>query len=154
MRAIVSRSPGRALIDPFYHPMSHMDEFDALAREMWKSWEPLTFHPSFMSSLDIYEENDELVVKADLPGLKNEDINISLEEGVLTVKAEREDEEVSEDATHYLRERRFGKYSRSMKLPFQVDGENISATMERGVLHIRLPKAEEAKPKHIEVSVQ
>ena len=73
---------------------------------------------------------------------------------MLTIKAEKKQEEVVEETTYYARERSFGQYSRSISLPFHVDADKTSATFKNGLLEIRLPKAEESKSKHIEVKVQ
>ena len=153
MNAIIRRSPTRALtmVRPFYRPLSLMNEIEMLAREIWDSWQPVVTPTSFIPRLDIYEEKDELVVKAELPGVRKQDLDISLEGDILTLKAEKKSEEVAEDATHYIRERHSGQYSRSVSLPFYVDADKVSATFKNGLLAIRLPKAEEAKSRHIEV---
>jgi HSP20 family protein len=142
------------LVKPFYHPMSILDEVEALAKEIFDSRPLLTLGNGFPLSLDIYREKDELVVKAELPGIKKKDLDISLEDDSLTIKAERKEEKVDEDNTHYSRERRFGRYSRSVTLPFHIDAEKTLATFKNGLLEIRLPKAEDAKSKHIEVKVK
>ena len=82
------------------------------------------------------------------------ELGISLEKDCLTVKAEKKQEEVPEGANFYSCERCFGDYSRSIPLPFRVDAERVSASFENGLLEIRLPKAEEARAKHIEVKVK
>lgn len=151
MTAIIRRSPNRTLT--IYRPMSLLDDVERLARGIWESW-PVTFRTSFMPRLDMYEEKDELVVKTELPGIKKSDLDISLEDDVLTIKAEKKQEEVAEEATYYACERSFGEYSRTVSLPFHVDADRVSATLKNGLLKIRLPKAEEAKSKHIEVNVR
>lgn len=147
MTAIIRRSPIGALtvVEPFYRPMRLFEEVERIARN---------FRPSLAPSVDIVEDKDELVVKAELPGIKKEDLDISVEGDELTIKAEKKQEEVAESATYYRCERCFGEYYRSISLPFRVDTEKVSATLENGVLMIRLPKAEEAKSKHIEVKIQ
>lgn len=156
MTAIIRRSPNRALalVRPFYRPTRLMEELDTMAREMWEAWRPVHFNGSFPYSLDVYREKDELVVKAELPGIKKKDMEITVEDDVLNIKAEKKQEEVAEDATYYNRERHFGQYFRSMSLPFHVDTDKISATFRNGLLEIRLPKAEETKGKHIEVNIR
>ena len=156
MTAIIRRRPGRALtaLAPFYHPISLIDEIEELAREAWDSWHPFVLHNSFVPYLDMYEEKDELVVKTELTGVKKEDLDISLDGDVLTIKAEKKHEEAGEDAKKYASERWFGQYSRSLSLPFHVDADKASATFENGLLEIRFPKAEEAKTNHIEVKAQ
>ena len=104
--------------------------------------------------MDMYESKDELVLRAELPGFRKEDIDISLETEMLTVKAVKKEEEMPEGARPYLDERYFGEYTRTLTLPFPVETEKILANFENGVLEVRLPKAEEAKPKHIEVKVK
>jgi HSP20 family protein len=99
---------------------------------------------------DIYEEKDELVMKTELPGIDKKDVDVSLEGDRLTIKAEKK-EEVKEDATHHTRERYYGQYYRSVTLPYPVKEGEISATFDKGVLELRLPRAEEVKPKKIEI---
>jgi HSP20 family protein len=99
---------------------------------------------------DIYEENDQLVMKTELPGINKEDINITLQGDRLTIKAEKK-EAVVEDVACYARERQYGQYLRSVTLPFPVKEDEISATFENGVLELRLSKAEESKAKKIEI---
>jgi len=156
LTAMIRRRPGRALtaLAPFYHPLSLIDEIEGLAREAWDSWRPFVLRNSFIPYLDMYEEKDELVVKTELTGVKKEDLDISLEGDVLTIKAEKKPEEAAEDARKYTSERWFGQYSRSLSLPFHVDADKASATFENGLLEIRFPKAEEAKARHIEVKAQ
>ena len=152
----VRRSPSRALtlVEPVYSPFSLLDEIERLASDTWESWTPVVYTDHMHPRLDMYEEKDELVMRSELPGIKKEDINISVENGCLSIEAEKKQEEVSEKSTYYSCERCFGKYFRSVSLPFPVDTDKISATFENGLLEIRLPKAEEAKAKHIEIKVK
>ena len=156
MNIVLRRNPNRALtaLSPFYHPMTLIDEIEGLAQEMWDSWQPVFSGNSFMPHTEMYEEKDQLVVKTELPGIQKEELDVSLEGDVLTIKAKKKQEEVTEDATYYTRERHYGEYYRSVSLPFHVDGDKTSATFENGLLELRLPKAEEAKTKHIEVKAQ
>jgi HSP20 family protein len=112
------------------------------------------FDTGLTPKLDMYEENNELVVKAELPGIRKKDLNISLEGDVLTIKAEKKEEKEVKEATHYTKERRFGQYTRYMTLPTHVDAEKISATLKKGLLEIRLPKAEGPESKQIEVKTK
>ncbi len=151
----VRRNPSRTLtvVEPLYRPMSFLDEIERLASDVWESSTPVVYdhmHPR----LDMFEEKDDLVVRAELPGIKKEDIDVSLEGDCLNIKAEKKQEELSEESSYYTSERCFGDYSRSISLPFPVNGDKISATFENGLLEIRLPKAEEAKAKHIEIKVK
>jgi HSP20 family protein len=155
MNAIVRRSPTGTLtvFDPFYHPFDILEEVEAMARRMFDGREPF-FSPESLYSLDVYREKDDLVVKAELPGVEKKDLDISLEDDRLTIKAEKKQEEVKEDADHYISERHFGQYSRTIKLPFPVNEKQITATLKNGLLEVKLPKAEEAKTKQIEIKVE
>jgi len=156
MNIILRRSPTRTLaaLAPFYRQISLLDEIEELARGFWGSWQPFIAGASLTPHIEMYEEKDELVIKTELPGINKEDLDITLDGDVLTIKAEKKQEEVAEEATYHARERYYGQYLRSTSLPFYVDGDNISATLEDGLLKLRLPKAEQVKTKKIEVKAQ
>jgi HSP20 family protein len=136
------------------------DRFAALRDEMDRlfdsSFGPVFRTPSSLSrwapALDLYQDKDQFTVVAELPGLKKEDIELSLHDGVLTISGERKQEKKGGEEG-YRNERFFGHFQRSITLPARVDGGKIKATYQDGVLKVVLPKAEEAKPKSIEVSV-
>ena len=104
--------------------------------------------------MDIYQNGDqELVLKAELPDMAREDIDITVENGVLTMKGEKKlSTEVKEEQFHHV-ERRYGAFSRSFSLPQTVDASKVSAEYKQGVLTVRLPLREEAKPRSIKVDV-
>jgi HSP20 family protein len=156
MAIIIRRNPTRALalMEPFSSPMSLLDEIERLSREMWDSWQPMSALTSLVPSLDMYQDKDKLVIKTELPGVKKKDLDIGLEGDRLTIKAEKKQEKVDKKSTYYSRERSFGHYSRTVQLPAHVDTEKVSATFKKGLLEIRLPKAEEAKSQHIEIKVK
>ena len=104
-------------------------------------------------ALDVYEDEDNFVVKAELPGMKKEDIDVSLHDGTLSISGERKSEENLENAEVYRSECFFGRFQRTVALPSTVDAARISAQYKDGVLTVTLPKAEEAKPKQIDVQV-
>jgi len=104
--------------------------------------------------VDVYEDKDNLLVKAELPGLKKEDIEISLHDGFLTLSGERKQEEKQENGGVYRSERCLGRFHRSISLPCSVVADKINATYKDGVLEVTLPKAEEAKPKQIPIAVK
>jgi HSP20 family protein len=108
---------------------------------------------TWMPAVDIHETEDGYVVKADLPGIKKEDIQIDLKDSTLTLKGEKKfEQKVSKD--NYIRtERAYGTFVRSFTLPHNVDSEKIKASYKDGVLELTLPKKEEAKPKQIKVEV-
>jgi HSP20 family protein len=105
----------------------------------------------WMLPLDVSETEDAFIVKASLPGVNPDDIDISLTENVLTIKAEIKAEEKIENARYHLQERRYGVYSRSITLPTAVNADAVEAVYENGVLTLNIPKAEEVKPRKIEV---
>lgn len=104
-------------------------------------------------SLDVYQDKDSLYVKCELPGMKKEDIEITLHDGILSLSGERKHEEKHEEGESFRSERFFGKFHRSVTLPTSVDAGKVSASYKDGILTVTLPKTEEAKPKQIEVRV-
>lgn len=106
--------------------------------------------PSF-PALNIWTHEDGAVVEAKLPGLKPEDIDISVEGQTVTVAGSRAQQELDENETYLRRERRFGNFSRSFELPFTVDAEKVEAIFKNGILSISLPQSEADKPKKIAV---
>lgn len=114
------------------------------ASEAFNTWAP---------ALDLYENAESLVVTAEVPGLKKEDIDISLHEGNLTVAGERKEEKQYGEKDTQRAERFYGRFSRTISLPKPVSPENIKAAYKDGILTVTLPKAPEAKPRQIEVNV-
>ncbi len=133
-----------------YRPMTIFDVWNDLQREMRDSWKPFTFDNNLVPRMDMYEEKDELVVKTELPGIDGKDLDISLDGDTVTIKAEKK-EEVKDGKTQHTQERYYGHYLRSFTLPYTVKEDAISASLDKGVLEIRLPKAEEVKAKKIVV---
>jgi HSP20 family protein len=107
----------------------------------------------FLPPCDIVEEKDQLLVSLDMPGLPKEDVTVTLQDGVLTIKGERKVAATTEESQWYVRERGAGTFTRTITLPIAVDAGKIEARFQDGVLASTLPKAEEAKPKQIEVKV-
>lgn len=114
----------------------------ALAPNSWKSFK-------WSVALDVVESEDEYLVKASLPGINPEDLEITFEDNRLTIKGESKEEEEIDEARFHLRERRFGRFTRSIKLPSGIESEKIEANYDKGVLKLHLPKVEEVKPKKI-----
>lgn len=104
-------------------------------------------------ALDVYEDKDNFVVKAELPGLKKEDIEVSLHDGSLSISGERKTESKREEGEVYRAERFFGRFQRTVTVPTAVAVDKVKAAYNDGVLTITLPKTEEAKPKKIDVSI-
>jgi len=125
------------LFDDFFRPVTRYDS--KLSR--W-NWNPV---------VDIYDNDENIVIKAELPGIDKKNIAIDLKEGVLTLKGERSsDNEVKEEKYH-RRERIFGKFERVFRLSADVNPEKIKAEYKDGILEIQIPKPEEQKPKQITV---
>ena len=150
MNMIVRNSEGQQVMVPFYGSMGLLNEVDRVAGDIWGSLRPYAVDTSLVPHTDIYEEKGQLVMKIELPGVNKEDVNITLQDDRLTIKAEKT-ESVVEDAACYARERQYGHYLRSVSLPFPVKEDKISATFDNGVLELRLSKAEESKVKKIEI---
>jgi HSP20 family protein len=106
---------------------------------------------AFAPALDVHETQDAYTVKASLPGVKPEDVNIQYQQGVLSISGTMQEEKAREQGTYHLRERRRGRFSRTINLPDSVDADRAQANFEHGVLELRLPKAEETKPRRIQV---
>ena len=106
---------------------------------------------TFSFPLNVYQAGDELTVEALLPGVSQEDLQIDVDRGVLTIAAKRHGWEPTEGQSWYLREIRAGNFTRSLSLPFPVEVERASAQFNNGVLTLTLPKAEAAKPKRIQI---
>lgn len=137
------------------------DELSSARREMDRVFDRF-FNPSTTEGLsiwapavDVRETNDELHVTAELPGLKPEDVNVTVENGVLTISGEKKQEvqEGKEDGDYYLFERRYGRFERSFTLPRSVNADRVKARFENGILTVALPKAEEAKPRKVQIEV-
>ena len=112
--------------------------------EMTKTWTPLC---------DIYETDKEMVIKFELPEIRKQDVEVKLEQNVLTVRGERKFEEKTDRENYHRIERRYGEFLRSFNIPLYVDPAKINAEFKDGVLTITLPKNEEARPKQITVKV-
>jgi HSP20 family protein len=123
------------LVDSPFPDLAHGTEF-------FNGWVP---------PLDLFEDKESLVARIELPGMKKEDIDISLLDGTLTVSGDRKETQNSGPAEEHRSERFHGRFSRSMALPKPVIAEKTKATYKDGILTITLPKTEEAKPKQIEV---
>ena len=107
----------------------------------------------WIPAMDLVETEDAFVLRADLPGLSEQDVNIELEDNVLTVSGERKAEHEERKEGYYRVERASGSFSRSLTLPEGVDPEAVSANFERGVLEVRVPKPEQRKPRRVAISV-
>jgi HSP20 family protein len=104
-------------------------------------------------TVDIYEEGNEMVMKADLPGIKKEDIKVELTENVLTISGEKRKEEKTETESYFRHERVFGSFYRRFELPGDLDTEKIKAHYEDGILELKIPMLKESERKHKKISI-
>jgi len=108
----------------------------------------------WLPSLDVSETKNDVVVKAELPGIDPKDIDISLANDVLTIKGEKRQEKEEKEENYHLVERNYGSFTRAIRLPKDVQSDKISASFKNGVLKVTLPKSEEAKKKEIKIKVE
>ncbi len=145
-----------------FKELAHFREFERMRREMDRFWDTfferrparIDEEAEFLPALDLAETANELVVKCEVPGLEPKDIDISLSDGMLTIKGEKKQEREEKEADYHLVERSYGSFTRSIQLRKEVQGEKISASYKNGILKITLPKSEEAKKKEIKIKVQ
>ncbi|MFS8636977.1 MAG: Hsp20/alpha crystallin family protein [Gemmatimonadota bacterium] len=145
---MATRAPSR-FSSPWDAIRDMREQMDALLRATLRG--PDGYVAEFEPAVDITERDDALVLTAELPGMRREDIEVELDNNVLTIRGEKKEEREEKGEERYLYERRFGSFSRSFTLPRTVDPDRISARYERGVLTVTLPKLEESKGKRIEV---
>ena len=124
--------------------------FDSPLSELTRTSQLLS---GWTPALDVYEDKDSFIVKAELPGMKKEDIEVSLHDGSLSISGERKTESKREDSEVYRAERFFGRFQRTVSLPTTVAADKVKAAYTDGILTITLPKTEEAKPRKIDVAV-
>jgi HSP20 family protein len=138
-------------------------EFSSLQNEMNRLFNTVFDAPApgnggtlrrWMPAMDLVEVDDHFVLRADLPGLTEEDVTLEFDDGTLTVSGERKAEHESKAEGYYRVERAFGSFSRSLTLPEGVDPEAVTASFENGVLEVRIPKPEARKPRRIEIGGQ
>lgn len=113
-----------------------------------------TVRGAWLPAVDILEKKDEIEITADLPGFRGDDVDVNVEGGVLTIRGERRFEDASEGETYHRVERTYGLFERTFTLPNTIDPEKVEARFKDGVMHVRLPKREELKPRSIKVKVE
>jgi HSP20 family protein len=132
--------------DPLRDMTQVQGQFNRLLDQVWSGRQE-----SWLPAVDVFDTKEAVVLKAELAGIDLDDIQIEVEDNVLTVKGERRLEETVDDERYHRIERRFGSFQRSLALPQNVKAEEISASYEDGILTVTVPKAEEEKPRRIEV---
>ena len=133
--------------DPFREMTTFQEQFDRL----WRGASEGRRSESWLPAVDVFDTQGAVVLKAELAGMDPADIQIEVEDNVLTIKGERKFAEKIDDERYYRVERRYGSFQRSLALPQGVKADDVSAQYEDGVLEVRVPKAELEKPKKIEV---
>jgi len=133
-----------------------MDDFFGRRARPW--WPERWFRADEMELkapvIDIFEEKDDIVVKAELPGMAKEDIEVNLADHTLTIKGEKKKEEEVKEESYYRSERSYGSFLRSLELPKDVRADKVKASFKNGILEVRMPKTEEAKAKEVKVKVE
>jgi len=156
MRLTKWQRPELSAWDPFRQLSSLRDEIDRLFESPLSNLTERTqpFLSGWLPAVDLAQDKDNITVRAELPGMKKEEIEISLHDGVLTLSGERKVEQKHEEAEACRSERFLGRFHRTLPLPASVEADKAKASYKDGILTVVLPKAEEAKPKQIEVNVR
>lgn len=139
-----------------WNPMRHFEQMERqLLRPFFDQWEgePRTSSTmrGWIPAVDVEESTDEFFVRAEIPGVNPDDVTIDYENGLLTLRGERRFESEREDRQYHRIERAYGSFTRSFVLPATVDAERAEASFQDGVLELRMPKREEAKPRRIPI---
>jgi HSP20 family protein len=160
----LAKVESKKAILPFHEMEKRFEEMEKRFEDFFRR--PFSSMPSWLSrlrmpeveevvpSVDIVKEGDDIVVKAELPGIKKEDIDVSLTKDTITISGEKKKEEKIEKKDYYSLERSYGSFKRSFSLPAEVQTEKASAKFKDGVLEIRIPKTEEAKKKEKKVVIE
>jgi HSP20 family protein len=130
------------------------DEMDDLLNSFFRGWEMPIFERGRFPAVDIADNENEVVVKAEVPGCEAEDIDISIHGNILSISGDKKQEEEKKEKGYYHIERSYGSFRRDVNLPSDVDVDNVEAVCKNGVLSIKLPKAEKAKAVKVKVKGQ
>jgi HSP20 family protein len=137
--------------NPFREMVAMQSALDKLFDQTWENWPEGRVNGNSLA-VDVDETNDNFVVTADLPGIKSENIEITVHDDLLTITAEMPEQTIEhEQGKALVRERRYGRFSRSLRLPHSINAEGVEADFHDGTLKLTLPKAENAKVKTIPV---
>jgi HSP20 family protein len=138
--------------DPYREVQSLQNRMNSFFRDMSGENDPLVA-ASFVSAVDIYEDEKKVLLKLEVPGIEEKDLDVRVENHTLTVKFERKFEQEEKEENFHRIERRYGSFSRAFTLPTSVDVENVKANYQNGVLQLELAKKPGAQPKQIKVNV-
>jgi HSP20 family protein len=139
--------------DPFREFATLQDRMNRLFQDLPAQREELMTSGTFIPPVDIYEDENKITLKMEVPGIEEKDLDVRLENSTLTVRGERKFEKEEKEENFHRIERRYGAFSRSFTLPNTVDAEKVGASYENGILRLELMKRAEAKPKQIKVNV-
>lgn len=145
--------------------LSPFEEMERLAEDFFRrpfsllgpSWMPRLRMPAMEEvspSVDMFEEGDEIVVKAEIPGINKEDLSVNITDSTVVISGQKKKEEKMEEKNYYRLERSFGSFSRSLHMPAEVQTDKAKAKFKDGILEIRVPKTEEAKSKEKKVPIE
>jgi len=139
--------------DPFEEMSTLRQRMDRLMARMGTEGEEQLFQAKWAPTADVIETRDAIIIKAELPGVSEKDISVEVENGVLTLKGERNFEKETEEKGYRRTERAYGNFVRAFTLPPNVNSEKITASYNNGLLELHVPKKEEARPRTIKVEV-
>jgi HSP20 family protein len=149
MSAITLWRPRRRVLSPARPLDRFFDDWFERPSRVWMvpSWDETL-------PLDAYRENGNLIIKAEIPGVSSEDLDLTVKEGILTISGETRAEEKVEEENYIRRERTYGSFSRSLALPAEAEGDKAEAVFEDGVLTVTIPVADEAEPESVKIEVK
>ena len=139
--------------DPFREVVALQNRMNSLFGNLSNETESPLTTANFVPAVDVYEDNEKVVLKLEVPGIEENDLDVRVENHTLTVKGERKFEKEEKEENFHRIERRYGSFYRAFTLPTTVDTENVGASYNAGVLKLELKKQPEAQPKQIKVSV-
>lgn len=146
-KALITRKPSPLFSDPFFRGFERLFNDDLLSR-----WNEGTAASRWIPPVDVREHDDALEFTAELPGLAKDDLDITVEDRVLTLSGERKFESGEDKNGFHRIERSYGSFTRSFTLPHEVEQDKVTAVFKDGLLTVRIPKTEQAKPRKIEIS--
>ncbi|MBD3379712.1 MAG: Hsp20 family protein [Candidatus Omnitrophica bacterium] len=155
--AIIPWRQRRDVWQPFREMETLQDEMNRLfdlSLGRWPGRNAGLMESAWSPTVDVFESKDNIMVKADIPGMKKEDIEVSVRDDVLTIRGEKKEEKEAKEKGSVKTERFYGSFNRAIALPSPVDEDKVKASYKDGVLEIVLPKKEEEKPKQIQVDVE
>ncbi|MBN1444520.1 MAG: Hsp20/alpha crystallin family protein [Candidatus Omnitrophica bacterium] len=140
--------------NPFRELLDVRDDFDRIVEGMFKPGAGIWEAQAKVPAVDVCEDKDNVFVKAELPGLKKDEISVSLADDILTLSGRKSETQEEKKENYYRKEIREGSFARSVEIPWSIDRDKITASYKDGVLEIVLPKAPEEKKKEIKVNIQ